>query len=94
MQEQLGTDDVVIVGINEAGFETANDLMTNGRDLPWLQDTAEDDVWNTWVHEYRDVRMLDRQGVEVSVYNLTDNDLADPANFGALKSTLEDLIAE
>ena len=67
--------------------------MTEGRDLPWLQDTAADNVWNTWTHEYRDVRILDREGVEVSVYNLTDNDLGDPANYATLRGAIEDAIA-
>lgn len=84
---------MVILGINEAGFEEANDLMCDGRDLPWLQDTVEDDVWNSWTHVYRDVRILDRDGVEVSVYNLTDNDLGDPANYDALRGAIEDAIA-
>ena len=83
----------MIVGINEAGFESANAQMCDGRDLAWLQDTEEDDVWNTWVHQYRDVRILDREGFEVYVYNLTDNDLAETANYELLKNALEEAIA-
>jgi hypothetical protein len=82
--------DVVILGVNEVGHESGNDLMTTGRDLPWLQDTALDDVWGTWAPVYRDVVVLDPDNQEIAVFNLTVHDLADPVDYDALKQILID----
>lgn len=62
--------------------------------MPWLQDTADEDVWNTWSVGYRDVRVLDELNRTVAVYNLTVNNLADPANYAALKKILLDAAGE
>ena len=42
--DELGLD-IQIVGINENGYDSANDTMTNGRDIPWLQDDGKTDAW-------------------------------------------------
>lgn len=89
MQEELNLRedldlDIQIIGINEPGFESANDLMTDGRDLPWLQDTDEEEVWDSWDHVYRDVILLGEDNVEVGRYNLSAQDLSDPDNFTEL----------
>lgn len=86
---QLDHPDVSIIGVNGVGFESANDTITEGRDLPWLQDTAEADVWTLWDVAYRDVILLDAEGVVIGVYNLTSNDLADPSNYDTLESWLQ-----
>lgn len=87
MQQEL--PDVAIIGINGVGFESANDTITDGRDIPWLQDTADADVWTLWDIEYRDVLVLDAEGVVIGVYNLTDHDLAEPSQYDTLASWLQ-----
>ncbi|MBX2798331.1 MAG: hypothetical protein KTR31_11695 [Myxococcales bacterium] len=87
MQRELGSG-VTIVGLNEVGRESANDTITDGRDLPWLQDTDEDMVWTLWGIEYRDVVVLDEDNRLVDVLNLTTNDLADAEHYDTLTSWL------
>lgn len=72
--------------INEVGHEVDLEVMAGSIDLPLLQDTEEADVWNTWAVTYRDVILLDASGAYSGVYNLTDNDLADPENLEALEA--------
>jgi hypothetical protein len=95
MQDQFDAHypslNVQILGLNEAGQEVANNLVTAGRDLPWLQDVDADhndqsDVWDeSWNVEWRDVVILDTTNTRVAVYNLTTNDLANSANYAALR---------
>ncbi len=88
MQGELEADypglDIQILGINGIGLEVANPVVTNGRDIPWLQDVAGVDVWSSWNVAYRDVVILDGYNQVFAVYNLTSNSLAVPANFDAL----------
>ncbi len=81
---------MTILGLNEDGHEGSNDLMCEGRDLPWLQDTPADGVWDSWTHVYRDVIVLGRDNIPVGVYNLSSQDLGDAANFAALKQLFLD----
>ena len=67
---------VHILGVNQLGHESANDLVCQGRDLPWLQETLDDQVWNKWKVTYRDVVVLDRNNRPAAVFNLTVHDLA------------------
>ena len=67
--------------------------MADLGDIPLLQDTVEETVWGNWGVQYRDVVILDGEGREVDVYNLTDNNLADPDKYATLKSMLEDALA-
>ena len=95
MQKELDAEGlavpVQILGINAVGAESGNDVMCDGRDLPWLQDTAGEQVWQSWNVTYRDVVILNPQNERVAVYNLTTHDLATPANYDTLKSMLRDL---
>jgi len=75
---------VEIIGVNEAGHESGNDTITDGRDLAWLQETDAQNVWGEWAIEYRDVVIVGADSRPVDVYNLTDNDLGDDANYQAL----------
>lgn len=81
-------EDIVILGVNEAGYEGSNDSITDARDLPWLQDTDADAVWSTWGVTYRDVIVLDRTGAYAGVYNLTDNDLGEADKLAELEELL------
>ena len=87
MQKELpGT--IGILGVNLVGSESGNAANCNGRDIPWLQDTAQDNVWGLWAPTYRDVVVLDADNVPVAVYNLTDHDLSNATNYNELKNIL------
>jgi hypothetical protein len=63
--------------------------MTDGRDLPWLQDTTETNVQSAWAAEYRDVIILDAWNRPVDPrFNLTTFDLATEVNREVLKELL------
>lgn len=81
---------IQILGVNETGLESGNPAITSGRVLPWLQDTAAQNVWQSWAVTYRDVVVLDAQNFPVAVYNVTTHDLGDPAKYAALKTLLID----
>ncbi len=95
MQGQLRTEypqyDIQILGINETPQAFANESVTEGRDLPWLQDIDSDrdgrsDVWAAWDVTWRDVVILDHDNHVVATLNLTDHDLADSEHFATLKN--------
>jgi len=82
-----------IAGVNAADSASGNGLITEGRDLPWLQD-RDDAVWTAWDVTNRDVVVLDATNGKVAVYNLTTHDLADPANHAELLSILRNAAGE
>jgi len=51
-------------------------------------DTTEADWWGNWGVTYRDVIILDRDGDEAGVFNLTENNLDIPDEYSALKTLL------
>ena len=79
---------VRILGVNAVGQDSDNALMCSGRVLPWLQDTAQQNVWGSWNVTWRDVFVLDAQNRVLRIYNLTQYDLAITANYDTLKSIL------
>jgi len=87
---------VQIVGVNIAniaGDDPNNPTMTDGRDLPWLQDVdanadGDSDAWAAWEAQLRDVIILDASNQKISTYNLTLNDLAEADNYNHLKDLL------
>ena len=84
MQGELDASTHQILGVNEAGRESGNDSITDGRDLPWLQDTQKANVWADWGITYRDVVVLDADGEVFGVYNLTDNDIGESERYDEL----------
>lgn len=80
--------------MNDAGFESANETICEGRDLPWLQNTPEADVWNVWSVTYRDVWVLDADNVPVGIFNVTNNSLQDQDNYDTLKQMFLDAAGE
>jgi len=54
--------DVHILGVNETGAESGNSTIVQGREIPWLQETSDQDVWSAWKVTYRDVVILDTAG--------------------------------
>lgn len=77
--------------MNQFGFEASNEAMCEGRDLPWLQDDATQNVWAAWAVTYRDVIILDEENIPVAVYNLTSQSLAVQANYDALRQLFLDV---
>ena len=75
-----------IIGINQSGFERANETFTAGRDLPWLQDTEQTQLWDVWAVSYRDLYLVDGDGVLRDIYNLSSNDLRGEAATSELLS--------
>lgn len=92
MQQELDAMDtslpIDVLGVNGVGMESGNTDMTTGRSLPWLQSDAENDVWTQWEITYRDVFIVGPGNEFLGVYNLTIYDLADPANYDALKNMI------
>ncbi len=84
------TTPVVIAGVNRYSQSSANDQMCDGRDIPWLQDEMAIDVWTAWKVEYRDVIILDAENRPIATFNLTNQDLGDPANYATLKKLFAD----
>ena len=77
-----------ILGVNEVGHESGNATITDGRDLPWLQETSAAPVWDPWAVNYRDVIIVNQDNEVVDVYNLTQHDLADSGNYADLLGLL------
>jgi hypothetical protein len=92
MQTEINAEstalDVQILGVNGSGYESGNAETCAGRTIPWLQDTREENVWTKWGITYRDVVILDSLNKRVSVFNLTQNDLAVPAKYDSLKALI------
>ena len=102
--EQLETEleadfpamDFEIIGVNEFGQESGNDLITEN--LAWLQDVdangdSQSDVWDLWDVTYRDVIVLNDANEQFGVFNVTVNNLADSSNFDALRQMFVDAAA-
>ena len=93
MQEELFEQgyDIYILGINESGFEIANEQVTEGRDIPWLQDQDDILMWNEWNVQYRDVLIFDESLTIRKVINLSGFDLRDENNYSSMITTLTTL---
>jgi hypothetical protein len=79
---------VQILGVNAIGAEGGNDLICQGRHIPWLQDTPEQRVWSLWGVVWRDVFVLNERNEVVAIYNLTVNDLREPEHYQELRSII------
>ncbi len=80
-----------ILGINRIADEAYNDLVSRPANiLPWVQDTAIQDVWSHWGIAYRDVLILDAFNRPITTYNLSSHDLLSAANRQQLKQLLLD----
>lgn len=88
INEELWEVPVQILGVNEIGQDAANAKACAGKDLPWLQETADHLAWSVWGVTYHDVIILDSSNRKVATYNLTGHNLSDPANYLELKGLL------
>ena len=85
---------VQIIGVNEAGFEVGNEYITADRQIPWLQDTEEANVWETWSIHYRDVHLLDSEHNLRYIFNLTNSNLQEPHHYEQLQQAILGLLSE
>ena len=94
MQRELDAShkllEIEILGVNDWALETGNEDISQGRDIPWLQDVDGDgngvsDIWEQWGVTFRDVVILDANGEKVEAYNLTVNNLSEPGNYNTLR---------
>jgi peroxiredoxin len=79
---------VEIVGVNRADQAAYNGMISYSVNLPWLQDTEEQAVWSTWAVSMRDVWILDSLNRPVSVFNVSEHNLAFSENRANLKQML------
>ena len=84
---------ISIIGVNLIGAEIGSVNVTNGTDLPWLQDVASEDAWASWGAIDKDVFILGTANEEVTVYSVALHDLGVPDNFDALEQLLLDTAA-
>ncbi len=91
MQDALTSagHDVTLFGINAANLESGNPIITAGRDIGWLQETVDEPVWTEWGIFYRDVVILDGENRVVAIYNVTEHNLSDVANYDELYGLFE-----
>ena len=94
----LNTDlRIEIIGVNHKDQKAYNNLMIEGKTLPWLQDTEAENVWQAWnvdpVQNLRDLRILDARNELIQNYNLVKNDLRIPGNAALLKQILTNAAA-
>jgi len=99
LQKELEADfpalDIQLIGVNKVGKEAGNEVASEGRDIPLLQDVdAEDDgnsdAWSLWDVQWRDVVIVDAHNTKVGTYNLTTYDLAESENYASLREMLVD----
>ncbi|MCA9218428.1 MAG: hypothetical protein KDB27_35405, partial [Planctomycetales bacterium] len=88
---------IEILGVNDFAESAGNPSMTEGRDIPLLQDIDSDgdrlsDNWlNTWDFVYRDVVIVDANNIAVDTYNLTLHSLEEPDSYQTLRQMLIDV---
>ena len=100
LQQELSTAHPLlsfnIAGVNEAGFQAGDPPpIVADKTLPWVQDVdgdadSDSDIWDAWDVNFRDLVILDESNEKITVYNLTDHNLAEQANFLELRTMLID----
>ena len=92
MQNELADEEpglgIQLLAINESGFDSGLGTKSALGDLPLLQDTDEETVWDDWDVTFRDVVILNSDNEQVGVFNLTTHNLSDAANYEELKALL------
>jgi len=80
---------VRLFAVNDVGEETfVATAAGTSRTIPILQDTAAVGAWGLWNVTYRDVVILDGEGMPLGVFNLTEHNLAVQADYDALLAYL------
>lgn len=94
MQTELAAEypnlPIHIIGINQIGAETGMTDVALMSTLPVVNDDTNENVWTDWGAQWRDVKILNANNEIVTTYNLTTYNLADQANYDALKQLFID----
>ena len=83
--------------MNPFSESAGNESMSEGRDIPWLQDTdadqddESDNFLTSWPFVYRDVVIVDANSLAVDTFNLTINSLEEPDSYATLRQMLIDV---
>lgn len=77
------------MAVNENGYESGQQKMSDLGDLPLLQDVSSANVWESWGIRFRDVVILNEKNECFAIFNLTDNNLSEAKNYAALKALME-----
>jgi len=92
MQAELAAEhpglSIQLLAINEIGHDSGLSGMADRGDLPLLQDTPDEAVWDDWDVTFRDVVILNTSNEKVGVFNLTTHSLAVAENYADLKALL------
>ena len=80
-----------LVGVGQAGTGSNNDGITDGRDIPWLQDDNTADAWGEWGAGKYEFMIVDASGEVVALYNLGQSNLVNSSNYDMVKQHLIDL---
>lgn len=82
---------VTILGINEVGREASNDVITDGVDMPWLQDTESENVFGAWPPaRLRELKIVDADGIVVETLDLNT---VDPREAGPRQDIVDALLS-
>lgn len=82
-----------IIGLNAYGYQASNEDFTENVTLPWLQDT-DGQTWARWSAVWRDIFIVDAQGVLRERDNLTTYDLREEENRTLFTDAIIDLASE
>ncbi|MFV1965370.1 MAG: Ig-like domain-containing protein [Pirellulaceae bacterium] len=97
MQQEFDADypnlGVQFLGVNQAGLEQWNDFITDGKDLPWLQDVdgnddGDSDVWTSWGLGHLDLAIVDRNNELAAGFSLIQYSLGEGENYNALRQLI------
>lgn len=80
---------ITILGINMRGRESGNTTITDGVDMPWLQDTGQVNIFSQWPPDaIRELKIVGRDGVEVATFDLNTDDPRDEEPYANIREAL------
>ena len=92
MQDELTTEypslPITLLSINMIGSSSGVASFSSDMDLPMVQDTDSDLIWDAWGGEWRDIRILDGENKTYATVNLTTYSLGNSGNYDSLKALL------
>jgi hypothetical protein len=79
---------IQILVINNIGAESGTAPTTDGRDIPYLQDTMGENVKSDWNATWRELVIVNSCNEVVQVINTSTNSLSLPSNYDMVKNAL------
>ena len=88
----MGVEDVKIIGVGKDAYAEHLPGMINGRILPWVQDSEDDDypVWSEYSAVQRSTYFLGRDGAFIHQFNITTLDPDNPNDYNYLINLILD----